>query len=204
MVSKKKKQKKQTNNAIPENWIIKKNIKENKVHKYYSNRDNIGDLTNRRIFIDNYLKEQEQQKKDQLILNDREVIRQFDKIIKHSNTKFKKTTQPQIAGRHYINSLKQKSFNALLQNAESNKQQYYEEKQADINKKAEDLNTTKQNLIKDKHDTDMMFAGGRYNVKNAMKSFDNLKQHTQTNVIKDVMNDMKNIIHYNESMPFFE
>jgi hypothetical protein len=67
MVSKKKKQKKQTNNAIPENWIIKKNIKENKVHKYYSNRDNIGDLTNRRIFIDNYLKEQEQQQKSQLI-----------------------------------------------------------------------------------------------------------------------------------------
>ena len=136
MVSKKKKQKKQTNNAIPENWIIKKNIKENKVHKYYSNRDNIGDLTNRRIFIDNYLKEQEQQQKSQLIRSPQDInmLKQFEKMIEHSNKNLSYHTKFQDAGRHYINSLKQKSFDALLQNvAQSNKQYHLEEKTPDLN-----------------------------------------------------------------------
>ena len=133
MASKKKRQKKQTNNAIPENWIINKTISDNKVHKYYSNRDNIGDLNNRRIFIDNYLKEQEHQQKFQLTLKDRAVMRKFNKLIDHSKATLKTTTHKQIAGRHYINSLKQKSFDALLQNvAQSNKQYQLEEKTPDL------------------------------------------------------------------------
>ena len=124
MASKKKKQKKQTNNAIPENWIIKKNIKQNEIHKYYSNHDNIGDLNNRRIFIDNYLKEQEHQQKFQLIRSpkDKAMLVRFDTMITHSQQNLKYNTKFQNAGRHYINSLKQKSFDALLQNvAQSNK-----------------------------------------------------------------------------------
>ena len=122
MVSKNKKQKKQTLNAIPENWIIKKNITDNKIHKYYSNHDNIGDLTNRRVFVDNYLKEQEKQQKDKLAIKDRAVMRKFNKMINHSKVTLKSTSQKQIAGHHYMNSLKQKTFNALLQNMQSNKE----------------------------------------------------------------------------------
>ena len=135
MASKKKKQKKQTNNAIPENWIIKKNIKQNEIHKYYSNHDNIGDLTNRRIFIDNYLKEQEHQQKFQLIRSpkDKAMLVRFDAMITHSQQNLKYNTKFQNAGRHYINSLKQKSFDALLQNvAQSNKQYQLEEKTPDL------------------------------------------------------------------------
>ena len=140
MASKKKKQKfKQQNNAIPQNWIIKKNIKQNEIHKYYSNHDNIGDLTNRRIFVDMHLKEQEHQQKYQLTLKDRAVMRKFNKLIEHSKATLKTTTQKQIAGQHYINSLKHKSFNALLQNIQSNKEYYFEEKTPDL------INHTKMN-----------------------------------------------------------
>ena len=143
MASKKKKQKfKQQNNAIPENWIIKKNIKQNEIHKYYSNHDNIGDLTNRRIFIDNYLKEQEHQQKFQLIRSpkDKAMLVRFDAMITHSQQNLKYNTKFQNAGRHYINSLKQKSFDALLQNvSQSNKQYQLEEKTPDL------INHTKMN-----------------------------------------------------------
>ena len=118
MVSKKKKQKKQTNNAIPENWIIKKNIKENKVHKYYSNRDNIGDLTNRRIFIDNYLKEQEQQQKSQLIRSpqDRKILKRFVNI--HLNEQEQENKNQLIRSPKDINMLKQ--FEKMIEHSNKN------------------------------------------------------------------------------------
>lgn len=129
MTSKKKKQKnKQKNNAFPQNWIIKNNFKDNEVHKYYSNRDNIGDISNKRIFIDIQIKEQEKHNQNQLVLltkqrnRETKLLNHFKKnMIEHSKLQLKNKSNHQIAGRHYIDTLAQKSFNVLKNNVQKNK-----------------------------------------------------------------------------------